>query len=120
MQHRQAKKVFSDNLRAALERSHITQSELARRTGLSRDAVSSYFNQRSLPTTDSLGKMARVLKTDAGTLLPDKIVNDEANRLSVEVDGSGWLLDLRMRVTDGEVLNKVLALLRPYVDAPTK
>jgi transcriptional regulator with XRE-family HTH domain len=115
-QHRQAKKVFSDNLRAALARSRISQSELARRTNLSRDAIATYVNERSLPSGESLKKIARVLKTEAATLLPDKLINDNVNRLSISVDGTSWILDLRMRVPDGEVLNKVVELLRPYVD----
>jgi transcriptional regulator with XRE-family HTH domain len=49
------------------------QSELARRADLPRHSISVYINARSLPTPQSLEKLARALGTTADELLPNHV-----------------------------------------------
>ena len=115
MQRQQhAKKVFSENLRHALERAHMTQTTLAKRTLLSRDAISTYVNERSLPSSESLKKIARVLKVSPMALLPDRRAADR-NVLLVTHDARGGLLEARIRLPM-DVMQEAVKLLQPFVD----
>ncbi len=58
-----------------------TQSELARQADLPRDSVSVYMRAKSLPTPQSLQKLARALGVPAEELLPNHLEHamDEEN-----------------------------------------
>jgi transcriptional regulator with XRE-family HTH domain len=66
--------------RAACERAMKTQginaSELARRAGVSRQAIANYFAGRAKPSPDTLRRLAELLDTDPERLL---LVVDESN-----------------------------------------
>lgn len=51
-----------------------TQSELARRAGIGRDAVSTYVRGRSFPEPRNLRGLADALGVSAGDLLPDTVM----------------------------------------------
>ena len=53
-------------------------SELARQAGLTRDNISTYERASSLPTEDSLKKLARALGVEPGDLLPAKAAHHSA------------------------------------------
>ena len=64
------KKDFGQRLRAAMLKCKFTQSDLARRAGINRDAVSHYVRGRSLPRDGALDSLARALNTSVEALLP--------------------------------------------------
>ena len=90
--------IFAESLRKALAKAGITQSDLARRTHLSRDAISSYMHERSLPSDQSLSRIARVLRIEAATLLPARLRDDNLNSIIVSVDGRDAVLEASVRM----------------------
>ena len=48
----------------------ITQSELARMSGLGRDSVSQYIRGKAVPTPVNLAKLAKALKMEISELYP--------------------------------------------------
>jgi len=114
--NRAAKQIFAENLRWALKQAGMTQTELGKRTGLSRDAISSYANQRTLPSTESRKKMARALKIGLEDLLPANAATERANSLTITAEGgTGARLEARVHNVPMDVLTKVVELLRPFV-----
>lgn len=59
----------------------IKAAELARRTELSKDAISSYVNMRSLPTKATLRILAKELKCTMAELMPEETVTDEIEKI---------------------------------------
>jgi transcriptional regulator with XRE-family HTH domain len=53
---------FKDALRKELETKGWTQSELARRCGLRRDAVNTYIHGFALPNAENMAKIAKAFK----------------------------------------------------------
>jgi len=72
------RRVFAQRLVERLREKKMTGAALARQVNISRDAVSSYTSMRSLPTEDTLAKIAKVLRCRPTDLLP-KMTEDEAN-----------------------------------------
>jgi len=68
---RTSKEEFAKRLYERMAGKGWTQSQLARYAGLNRDAVSTYVRARSLPSPESLAKMARVLDCKPEELLPN-------------------------------------------------
>lgn len=66
----EARRHFAEQLRQLLQKRGLTQAELARAAGVSKDAISTYMTHRSLPSEGSLTKIARVLRVDPDLLLP--------------------------------------------------
>lgn len=56
------REVFRDALREQMKKNKIIAAELARRAEISRDAVSSYMNLRSLPSEETLARIAKALR----------------------------------------------------------
>ena len=54
-------KIFADNLKRLLEKKDMTASELARRIGVSKSAVSDWTKGVSLPRIDKVDKMCEIL-----------------------------------------------------------
>jgi transcriptional regulator with XRE-family HTH domain len=80
---------FSDALRALLAERRISQRELARRLGLSAQAVNGWMTDSSTPTRDNVER-----------------IEDE-----LEVDPRGWLVDLAGYVTknsDGPIVESAI------------
>lgn len=62
------RKQYADNLRRLLEQRDITQRELAKRTGISPSAISSYITGERYPRPSQLGLIAAALDVDPGLL----------------------------------------------------
>ena len=75
------KEEFSKRLYDAIMQRGWTQSEFARHCDLNRDAISTYVRGRSMPSPQSLEKMAQVLGLNPEDLLPNYY---EAGQSAVE------------------------------------
>jgi transcriptional regulator with XRE-family HTH domain len=64
------KQAFARNLRREILDRGWNQSELARRSGLSRDNISTYMRASSFPSGENMAKLAKTLDTDPATLSP--------------------------------------------------
>lgn len=62
--------IFAENLRYTMQDVRITQSELARYTGLSEAAISRYLAKKRLPTISALVNMCVVLNCTLDDLIP--------------------------------------------------
>ena len=69
------KQEFGRRLHALLVHKGWNQSELARRAGIGRDAVSTYVRGRSFPEPHTLKALARALDTEPGALLPNAVAD---------------------------------------------
>ena len=65
------KQEFGARLQRLMFKKGWNQSELARRAGMNRDAVSTYIRGVSYPTPGNLHKLAKALGSDPDTLLPN-------------------------------------------------
>lgn len=98
------KEEFAKRLYKAMENKGWTQSQLARYAGLNRDAISTYIRGRSIPSPDSLSKMAKVLDVKAEDLLPkyfESAAQEQPTRMELkEIHGeSGYMwLKINMRL----------------------
>lgn len=63
------KKIFSKNLKSALKEKHMTQSELATRTGVTESAISRYVNGSRMPNIGNLYFLAVALGVNTNVLL---------------------------------------------------
>lgn len=72
------KEEFAKRLYDAIMQRGWTQSEFARHCDLNRDAVSTYVRGRSMPSPQSLEKMARVLGLRPEDLLPNYYESGQA------------------------------------------
>ncbi len=52
-----------------IKRSGISQTELARKIGVSQQAISSYLNGRKLPALNTLANLCKLLDLDANYIL---------------------------------------------------
>lgn len=68
----QAKQTLARKIHRAILDKGWTPAELARRSGLSRDNISTYMRASSLPSGDSLTKLARALGMEPDELLPNR------------------------------------------------
>lgn len=82
------------------------QSELARQAGITRDAVSTYINGRSLPTPTSLAGLARAFGIASEELLPNvmEAAIDEDNpafemKAAAGAPGKSWIRVNRLVTT---------------------
>ncbi len=66
------REAFARRLRDALLARGMNQAELARAAGVSKDAISTYMNHRSLPSGCTLAKIADALRVDPDVLLPER------------------------------------------------
>jgi transcriptional regulator with XRE-family HTH domain len=68
------RRAFKYQIEQRLEKKKMSAADLSRATGLSKDAIGSYVHARSLPTKESLVKIAKALgcKPDALKVIPSK------------------------------------------------
>lgn len=71
------------------------QSELARRSGIARDSVSTYVRGVSLPEPDNLQKLADALEVDPIELLP--------NHIEAAIDNDVPSMEMKISSSDGSV-----------------
>lgn len=69
------KRLFSDWLSITMREKGFSQSQLAAKSGLSRQAISNFVNQVSLPNPDSCRALAK------GLGIPDSMVLEKAGHL---------------------------------------
>ncbi len=62
---------FAERLRVILDRKHMTQSELAERTGCSQSAISHMLNRQARPQKKTILKLAEALQVEPIELWPD-------------------------------------------------
>ena len=67
------KQEFGRRLYKLMTEKGMHHAELARRSGLPRNNISTYINGRSLPSQQSLTKLAKVLGVTADELLPNRL-----------------------------------------------
>lgn len=74
------------------------QSELARKSGLTRDSISTYINGKVFPTPQKLAKLAKALEVPPESLLPNHLESAiDADmpsfemRVSPNAPGTAWL-----------------------------
>lgn len=70
------RRMFRDALVAKMKEQGITGAELARRSKLSKDAISTYTTMRSLPGNKTLARLAAVLKCKPEDLISSKPVTE--------------------------------------------
>lgn len=66
------RRMFRDALVAKMKEQGISGAELARKSKLSKDAISTYTTMRSLPGNKTLARLCAVLKCKPEDLLPSK------------------------------------------------
>lgn len=62
--------IFADNLRDIMYEMDISEGELARRTGMTRAAISRYLNKKRMPTLKALINLSYVLCVPITDLIP--------------------------------------------------
>ncbi len=67
----QQEATFAERLRELLDRKHISQTELAERTGCSQSAISHMLNRNSRPQKKTILKLAAALQVEPVELWPD-------------------------------------------------
>lgn len=88
----------------------MTQSDLARRTGIGRDSISTYVNGRSLPTPQNLALLAQALGCETADLRPTLAAPPPFTFVSNASDPSVGQLVVNMAVRM-DVMPELLALL---------
>lgn len=68
----QAKQTLARKIHRAILEKGWTPAELARRANLSRDNISTYMRASSLPSGESLAKLAKALGMESDDLLPNR------------------------------------------------
>jgi transcriptional regulator with XRE-family HTH domain len=93
--HNSARKLFARRLFRKMTERGWTQAELARRADMNRASINKYISGHSLPSPDSLLRMAGALGIRPIDLLPTELANDPAPApaspqvsLSGQADGS--------------------------------
>jgi len=66
------RRIFRERLITRMAQLKLTSAELSRALKMSKDAISSYTTMRSLPTPETLARLATVLKCKERDLLPEK------------------------------------------------
>lgn len=102
---KQARVEFSHRLRQLMLKKGLRNADLARMADLERNAISTYLNQKSLPTPTSLRAIARALKTDPAELLPayqagvpQSRMSSSDNEIEMEISSSNPKL-ARLRIS---------------------
>ena len=105
---------FSRALLSALAKAGMNQSELARKIWVTRDAVSTYARQRSLPSPDVLKKIGKALGVDPDDLLPSRSSYEEEPAFAIEMRPNGTVrlrVDLEVPMALGV---EIMAKLQPH------
>jgi transcriptional regulator with XRE-family HTH domain len=104
---RKPSEVFPDRLRAAREHRDLSQSELAKRTGLQASAISHFENKQRKPSFDNLRRLA-----DALDVTTDYLVGRVNDFKSLATGGDTLHRDFSALTTDDrDMAKQFLALL---------
>lgn len=112
------RRVFRDALMGRMREVKMIPAELARRAEISKDAVSSYMTMRSLPTDETLGRIAKALRCKPADLKKDTGSEEAPPVCEIrEHNKPGYsLLVVRMAMPN-EDIGKVLTTLLPFKTA---
>lgn len=90
MRHSDAsKREFAERLLNRLAEMDMTQADLARKIGYSKDAVSTWARHRSLPSQDALEAVAKQLRCSTEDLLPHRFSAPQAAAIDLKMLGNG-------------------------------
>jgi len=92
------------------------QSELARKSGLNRDAISTYIRGRTLPSPQNRDALAKALGVDPDVLLPNYLeaaINEDSPafemKVSTSAKGMAWLrVDMLVRTSTAAKVAELL------------
>ncbi|MHB1483604.1 MAG: helix-turn-helix domain-containing protein [Saccharofermentanales bacterium] len=84
---------FAGRLRIALDASGMNQSQLARSLNISKSMVSNYLSTRSMPESDKVFFMAKILNVDPAWLFGAD-VNPDGSSISIAAKMSDEYLDI--------------------------
>ena len=118
------KQEFGRKLHAILLERGWNQSEMARRAGIGRDAISTYVRGRSLPEPATLKRMAEALGMEPTELLPNAFEAAVDNGLpaleireAVGHPGKAWIR-VNQRVSTQQAI-RIMQILQERDDGPT-
>lgn len=107
--------IFGKTLLDAIRDNNMNQSDLARRLGLTKDAISSYVRGRCLPKDETMIAICDELGIDEADLLPRRYdtspANPQVKLVSVNDNPGNYLLTISM-VCSLEDANKTIGLIR--------
>lgn len=110
------KRRFARELQQRCVKMGWTQSDLSRKSGLSGDSISKYFNAKQVPSPTNLGKLARAFKCPPEELFPEPSISEtgELNVLEIkQVLGNPDKVVLRVnKVVTFDAASKIMELLR--------
>ena len=115
---------FARRLLKRLAEVQMTQSDLARRIGVSKDAISTYARRRSLPAPPTLRRISTALGCKPEDLLPKRF--DHAPEVPMEtplalefIQGGKAILKVNLEVPS-EVAIKMIAELKKFAPSDSK
>jgi transcriptional regulator with XRE-family HTH domain len=102
-----SKQEFGQRLKRKMVEKGMHHAELARRSDLPRNNISTYINGRSYPSEQSLLKLAKALDTSADELLPNRLemairgeqMPDMQIKSSISDPNRSWLTINRLVLT---------------------
>jgi transcriptional regulator with XRE-family HTH domain len=116
------RRAFKQQLTQRMAEKRITAAELSRRARISKDAVSSYTTMRSLPTEETLAKIARVLSCKPESLL--KITEADSDIASLvevrEYSKPGYKLIVARVPVPIEDVTELFSKLMAYAESHSK
>lgn len=65
------REIFSQNVRNAIDHSHLTQVDISMKVGVSKGSVSDWYHGRTYPRPDKMEALAAVLGTTVYDLITD-------------------------------------------------
>ena len=77
--------VFKDNLALELKKNKMTQTELARKAGLSITAINKYLSGINIPSKKNLINIAQILNTTPHELLGKEVFNGKSKRAHLPI-----------------------------------
>jgi len=105
----ESRKVFGKKLLDAIRDANMNQSELARRLGLTKDAVSSYVRGRCLPKNETLVTICSELGIEEDQLLPRRYdespQNPSVKIVSVGDNSGNYFLSINVICSRDEAMN---------------
>jgi transcriptional regulator with XRE-family HTH domain len=114
------KRDFSDRLLRRLAEIGMNQSDLARKIGVTKDAVSTYARQRSLPAPDTLKKIAVAVGLKPDDLLPARYEHEEPLPITIELRGDGKCRIICDIELPQQVGLEIISKLQPYASSHPK
>ena len=81
----QTETIFSQKINSLLNESELSQEQLAKEIGVSRQTVNYYVNGKSLPTSDVLIKIAEFFGVTVESLFATQAEKEEVNPMKIKV-----------------------------------